>query len=73
MSTMVLIGRLFLGLAFVALLAAQASAFTGGVLLGLSQAHLYGDATVLALLGIGALMDAYWHGRTERRAPLSAV
>lgn len=68
MSTMVLIGRLFLGLAFVALLAAQASSFTGGTLLGLSQAHFYGDATVLALLGIGALVDAYWHRRPGRRS-----
>lgn len=29
----------------------------------MTQQHLFSDATVLALLGIGMFLDALWHAR----------
>lgn len=63
MKAMIVIGRVFLGLSFLALIMAWMSEFTGGSVFGLPQQHLFNDAFVLALLGIGAMVDAYWHGR----------
>ncbi len=57
------IGRILLGLALIALLAAWFTQLTGGKVLGMSQQHLFNDATVLALLGIGMFLDALWHAR----------
>jgi hypothetical protein len=57
------IGRILLGLALLALLAAWFTQLTGGRVLGMSQQHLFNDATVLALLGIGMFLDAFWHAR----------
>ena len=58
---MVAIGRGALFLAVLALVGAWISGATGGILLGWSQQHLFNDATVLALLGIGFLVDSFIH------------
>ena len=57
------LGRLLLGLGFLSLLGAWLTQLTGQSLLGLSQTHLFSDATVLSLLGIGALVDAKLHSQ----------
>ena len=44
-------------LAFLALLGAWLAELTGGSLLGLSQQHLFYDAIVLSLFGIGMYLD----------------
>lgn len=62
-SKMVWIGRGFLGLALLALLAAWMTEMSGQSVLGLTQEHLFDDATVLALLGVGSFLDAFWHAR----------
>lgn len=59
----VLVGRILLTLAFVALLGAWLTQLTGGALFGFTQQHLFNDASVLALLGIGSFLDAFWHSR----------
>lgn len=58
------IGRIFWTLAFVALVGAWLTQLTGRPLFGMTQAHLFSDATVFALLGIGMSLDALWHART---------
>lgn len=61
---MVVIGRLFLTLAFLALLAAWLTEVTGGEVAGMSQQqHLFNDAIILALLGIASMPDAFWRAR----------
>ncbi|MBN8739165.1 MAG: hypothetical protein BGP24_09660 [Lysobacterales bacterium 69-70] len=58
------IGRVALTLGFLAMLAAWISAMTAtGVWLGFPTAHWFADATVMALLGIGGLVDALVHAR----------
>lgn len=58
------VGRVTLALGFLAMLAAWISAMTAtGVWLGFSTAHWFADATVMALLGIGGLVDALVHAR----------
>lgn len=59
----VYLGRVFLALAFFALLGAWLTQLTGGPLFGLTQQHLFYDAIALALLGIGLFIDAHWHAR----------
>lgn len=59
----VYIGRIFLTLAFLALIAAWITQLTGSALFGMSQQHLFNDAIVLALLGIAMFLDAFWHAR----------
>lgn len=59
----VYIGRVLFTLALLALLGAWITQFSGAPLFGLSQQHLFSDATVLALLGIGMFLDALWHAR----------
>lgn len=54
-------GRAALGLAVLVLLAAWAAAWNHGSFAGFSEQHLFSDATVLALLGIGFLLDAILH------------
>ncbi len=44
-------------LAFLALLGAWLTGLTGGSLLGLSEQHLFYDAIVLSLFGIGMHLD----------------
>lgn len=60
-QTAATLGRLFLGVGFVSLLGAWFVQLTAQPLLGLSQSHLFSDATVLSLLGIGMLLDAKLH------------
>ena len=59
----VYIGRILLTLAFLALVGAWVTQLTGVPLVGMNQQHLFSDATVLALLGIGMFLDALWHAR----------
>ncbi|MGI8468234.1 MAG: hypothetical protein ACR2N3_07260 [Pyrinomonadaceae bacterium] len=59
----VYLGRIFFALAFLALLGAWLTQATGGTLLGMSQQHLFNDAIVLSLFGIGMFLDALWHWR----------
>lgn len=59
----VYIGRFFLVCAFLALLSASVSQLTKSPVFGMSQEHIFHDATVLALLGIGMFLDAIWHAR----------
>ena len=59
------IGRLLGFLAVLALLGAWLTQITGGTILGMTQSHLYSDATILALLGIGSFADAFWHARSH--------
>lgn len=59
----VYIGRFLLALALLALLGAWFTQLAGGTLLGMTQQHLFNDAIVLALLGIGMFLDALWHSR----------
>lgn len=57
------IGRILLIVGFLALLGAWWTQITGQTLWGLFQAHLFSDATVLSLLGIGAFLDAKLHSQ----------
>ena len=60
----VYLGRLFFVLATLALLGAWITQLTAdGKLLGMSQQHLFSDAIVLSLFGIGMFLDALWHAR----------
>ncbi len=60
---MVNLGRIFFALATLALLGAWLTQLTGGTLLGMTQQHLFNDAIVLSLFGIGMFLDALWHSR----------
>ena len=62
-SIMVYLGRIFFVLAFFSLLGAWFTQLTGGPLLGMNQQHLFNDAIVLSLFGIGMFLDALWHAR----------
>lgn len=62
-KTAAMIGRTLLIAGFLALLGAWYTQLTGEPFLGLSQSHLFSDATVLSLLGIGALFDAKLHSQ----------
>ena len=57
------LGRLALGLGSLSLLGAWLTQFTSQPFLGMSQTHLFSDATVLSLLGIGMLIDAKLHSQ----------
>lgn len=59
----VYIGRILFTLALLALLGAWITQLNGMPLFGMSQQHLFNDAMVLALLGIGMFLDALWHAR----------
>lgn len=59
----VTIGRVLPTFSFFALLGAWTAQLTGGSILGFAQQHLFNDAIALALLGIGCLLDAFWHAR----------
>lgn len=62
-QTAVSLGRLALGLGFLSLLGAWLTQLTGQPVAGMSQTHLFSDATVLSLLGIGMLIDAKLHSQ----------
>lgn len=57
------LGRTFGVLAFLALLGAWITQVTGGTLLGMSQQHLFNDATVLSLFAIIGLLDGLLHSK----------
>lgn len=57
------LGRVLLIVAFAALAGAWITQLTGKPLLGMSQLHLFLDAVVLGILGIGCLVDALLHAR----------
>lgn len=59
----VYLGRISFALAFLAFLGAWLTQFSSGALLGFSQQHLFYDAIVLSLFGIGMFLDALWHSR----------
>lgn len=61
----VYLGRILFTLVLLALLGAWITQLTGASLFGMSQQHLFSDATVLALLGIGMFLDASWHARSR--------
>ena len=60
----VYLGRVLFTLALLALVGAWITQLKGAPLFGMSQQHLFSDATVLALLGIGMFLDALWHARS---------
>lgn len=55
------LGQFWMVLAFLALVGAWITQLSGQPLLGMSQQHLFNDAIVLALLGIGSLLDSLCH------------
>lgn len=59
----VYLGRIFFTLALLALIGAWITQLSDGRLFGMTQQHLFNDAMVLALLGIGSFLDAFWHAR----------
>lgn len=56
-------GRIFFALAFLALLGAWLTQAAGGAIFGFSRQHLFNDAIVLSLFGIGMFLDALRHAR----------
>lgn len=62
-SFFIYLGRVLLGLSALAFLGAWFTQLTGGDVFGMTQQHLFNDAIVLALLGIGSFLDALWHAR----------
>lgn len=62
-KTAATIGRFLLALAFLVLIGAWITQFSGESFLGMSQSHLFSDATVLSLLAIGLLFDAKLHSQ----------
>lgn len=58
-------GRTSLAAALLGLLGAWVTQLSGGPLFGLSQQHLFNDATVLALIGISFLVDGMIHTNEE--------
>ena len=65
----VILARVLLGLGFLSVVFAWISELTGGEFFGLSQDHLFSDATVLSLLAIGCFLDAAWHSYSGERLP----
>ncbi len=61
---MVYLGRIFFFLAVLSLMGAWFTQVTGATLLGMNQQHLFNDAIVLSLFGIGMFLDALWHSRS---------
>ena len=61
------IGRLALTVSFLSLLSAWWTQLSGGLFLGMNQQHLFSDATVLALIGIGSLVDGIIHQKEEAK------
>lgn len=61
----VAVGRVLLALAFLALLGAWLTQVTGAPIFGMNQQHFFGDATALALIGIGCLLDTLLHSKGQ--------
>lgn len=64
---MVLLGRVALAGGIFAFAGAWITEFTDAPLFGLSQQHYFSDATVLVLIGIAFLIDAYIHAIEEEK------
>ncbi len=62
-TTAFTIGRISLTLSFLALVAAWLGGEDGTI--AFSQSHLFSDAIVFALLGIGMLIDGLVHRKEE--------
>ncbi len=60
---MVGLGRVLIGLSFLALFAGWLSELTGGPIFGFGEEHFFRDAVVTALLGLSCLADAAWHAK----------
>ena len=58
-------GRLALTLSFLSLLGAWYASVSGDTLFGRTETHAFNDAIVLALLGIGFLLDGMIHNKEE--------
>jgi hypothetical protein len=67
-KTAVRIGRVWGGLAFLALLGAWTTQLTGGTILGMGQQHFFNDAIVFALLCIAGLVDGLVHSKENAGA-----
>ncbi len=65
-KTALSIGRIFLALSFLALVGAWLNQLNSFSPLGMTQQHMFNDAMVLGLLGIGMLIDAAFH-KADRR------
>lgn len=61
----VIVARILLTLALLSLIGAWITTWTGGTVFGMSQQHLYNDTFALALLGVGAFLDALWHSKGQ--------
>lgn len=48
---------------FLTLFGAWITQVTGTAFLGMTQQHFFNDAMTLALLGIAAFIDGFWHAR----------
>jgi hypothetical protein len=70
---MVVLARGALVAAMIALVGAWATEFNGGAIFGLSQQHLFNDATVLALIGIAFLIDAIIHAIKDTNNPKKGI
>ncbi len=55
------IGRIFLVISFLSLVGAWLNQLTGFAPLGITQQHMFSDATVLALISIALFIDAAFH------------
>lgn len=60
---MVAVGRILIGLSFLALFAGWLSELTGSMPFGFGEEHYFRDAVVTALLGLSCLADAAWHAK----------
>lgn len=59
----VFVARIFIALAFLALVGAWITQLTGGTLLGMNQQHLFNDTFALGVLGIAVFLDSLWHAK----------
>lgn len=58
------LARVFAGLALLALIGAWVSQLNDGMLLGMTQQHLFYDSIALSLLGVTSFLDGLWHARS---------
>lgn len=59
------LGRIFLALAILALIAAWTCSMTAGLMFGMGEQHFFNDAIVLALLGIGSLFVGFLYTKAH--------
>ena len=65
-TTALILGRILLSLAFLALVGAWLNQLSGYSPFGMSQQHMFNDSIALSLLGIGMLIDAAFH-KSEKK------